>query len=198
MTVVRVSVLFLFALVISTGAAVAQSPQDAPKVGIMAGVNQSYYATNPAGAETSAKQGVLLGGFAVFRRGKYFEIQPEAQLSQRRAQVTYARIDTTYSATYINLSLLLRTKLFKGLYTTQGPQFSIPVRASLKVPGGTTDIKSNIAKDISLVIGLGRQFGRIGFEARWDSGMKRVEEVPLGGFIKRNRAITVVGIFGFQ
>ena len=177
---------------------ISQVVLDGACAGDPGAAHQSYYATNPEGAETSAKQGVVLGGFAVFRRVKYFEIQPEAQLSQRRAQVTYARTDTTYSATYLNLSLLLRTKLFKGLYTTQGPQFSFPVRASLKVPGGTADIKDNIAKDISLVIGVGRQFGRIGLEARWDSGMKRVELIPLGGFVKRNRAITVVGIFGFQ
>ncbi len=198
MTVVRVSWFSLLALVLSAGVAAAQSPQDAPKVGIMAGVNQSYYATNPDGAVTSAKQGVLLGGFAVFRRGKYFQIQPEAQFSQRRAEVTYSRIDTTYSVSYFNLGLMLRTKLFKGFYSTQGPQFSIPVRASLKIPQGTVDTKNNIANDISLVVGVGRQFGRFGIEGRWDSGMKRVEQIPLGGFVKRNRAITVVGIFGFQ
>lgn len=162
----------------------------------MVGVNQSYFATSPSG-ETKAKQGLLLGGLAVLRRDKYFQIQPEVQFSQRRVGVTYAGTDTTYSTTYVNLSLLLRTKLFKGLYTTQGPQFSIPVRASLKVPGGTADVKDNIAKDISLVIGIGRQFGRIGIEGRWDSGLKRVEEIPLGGFVKRNRAITVMGILGF-
>lgn len=193
MNVLRISWVFLLALALSTGVAVAQ---DAPAVAIMAGVNQSYYATSPK-SDSSAKQGIVLGGFAVLRRDKYFQIQPEAQFSQRRAEVTYAGTGTTYAVTYVNLSLLIRTKLFKGIYTTQGPQFSIPVRASLKVPGGTADIKDNIAKDISLVIGLGRQFGRIGIEGRWDSGMKRVEEVPLGGFVKRNRAITVVGIFAF-
>lgn len=197
MTVVRVSLLFLLALVISTGVAAAQSPQDAPKVGVLAGFNQSWYATSPDGAETSAKQGVLLGGFAVLRRDKYFMIQPEVQFSQRRAEVTFAGTDTTYSASYFNLGLLLRTKLFKGLYSTQGPQFSIPVRASLKVPAGTADFKDNIASDISLIIGVGRQFGKFGFEARWDSGMKRVEEIPLGGFIKRNRALSFMGIVGF-
>lgn len=193
MKVIRASWLFLFLFASSAGMAFAQ---DAPKVAIMAGVNQSYFATTPK-SDTSAKQGLLMGGFAVFRRDRYFQIQPEIQVSQRRAEVTYGSTSTTYSATYVNLSLLLRTKLFKGLYTTQGPQFSIPVRASLKVPGGTADIKDNIAKDISLIIGVGRQFGRFGVEGRWDSGMKRVEEIPLGGYVKRNRAITGVIIFGF-
>ncbi len=193
MKVIRASWLFLLALVLSTGVAFAQ---DAPAVGIiMAGVNQSYFAVSPSG-DTSAKQGFLIGAFAVLRRDKGLKIQPEVQLSQHRVGVTYAGTKTTYSTTYLNLSLLARTKLFKGLYTTQGPQFSIPVRASLKVPGGTADIKSNIAKDFSLIVGVGRQFGRLGIEGRWDSGFKRVEQIPLGGFVKRNRAITVMGIVG--
>ena len=193
MKLIRASLMFLFALASSAGIAIAQ---DTPEVGIIAGVNQSYFATSPK-SPTSAKQGFLLGGFAVVRRDKYFKIQPEVQLSQRRVEVTYAGTDTTYSTTYMNLSLLIRTKLFKGLYTTQGPQLSIPVRASLKVPGGTADVKDNIAKDVSLVIGLGRQFGHFGIEGRWDSGLKRVEQIPLGGFVKRNRAITVIGIVAF-
>jgi len=47
------------------------------------------------------------------------------------------------------------------------------------------------------VIGLGQQFGRIGIEGRWDSGLKGIEEVPIGGSVKRNRAFTFIGILGF-
>lgn len=193
MKVIRASWLLLLAFVLSSGVALAQ---DTPAVGIMAGVNQSYFAVSPAG-DTSAKQGFLIGAFAVLRRDKAIKIQPEIQLSQRRIGVTYAGVDTTYSTSYLNVSSLVRLKLFKSLYTTQGPQFSFPVRASLKVPGGTGDVKSNIANDFSLIVGLGGQMGRFGIEGRWDSGMKRVEEIPLGGFVKRNRAITFMGIIGF-
>lgn len=193
MKVVRGTFVFLFALVISAGSALAQ---DAPAVGAMAGVNLSYFSVSPSG-DTSIKPGFVLGGFAVFRRDKMFKIQPEVQVSQRRVEVTYAGTDTTYSATYLNLGLMFRTKLYKGLYTTQGPQFSVPLRASLKVPGGTADTKDNIAKDFSLVVGLGQQFGRVGIEGRWDSGFKRVEKVALGGFVKRNRAITLMTTVGF-
>ena len=195
MKVARSLWLFLLALGMSSGVAFAQTQDNTPAVGIMAGVNQAYFATSPKSA-TSTKSGVLLGAFAVLRRDKAIKIQPEVQFSQRRAEVTYSLIDTTYSTSYLNLSLLARLKLYKGFYTTQGPQFSIPVRASLKVPGGTADIKDNIGKDFSLIVGLGHQFGRFGIEGRWDSGFMRVEKIPLGGFVKRNRAITVMGTVG--
>ena len=65
------------------------------------------------------------------------------------------------------------------------------------MPAGTADNKDNIANDISLVLGFGQQFGRIGIEGRWDSGMKGMEEIPIGGAVKRNRAFTFIGIVGF-
>lgn len=184
---------FLAAVVLSAGVANAQ---DAPAAGLMAGFNQSYFATQPD-SETSAKQGFLIGAFGVIRRDKAVKIQPEVQFSQRRVEVNYAGTETTYSTSYLNLGLMIRTNLFKGVYSVQGPQFSIPVRSSLKVPTATADIKDNINRDFSLVVGVGKQFDRLGIEGRWDSGFMRVEDVPLGGFVKRNRALTFVAIVGF-
>ncbi len=103
----------------------------------------------------------------------------------------------THTNSYVNVGLLLRTNLFKGIYSTQGPQFMLPVSGKLRIQDADLDVKDNINSDISLVVGLGRQFGRIGIEGRWDSGFKRIEDAPLGNFIKRNRAITVIGIVAF-
>jgi hypothetical protein len=185
--------LALAAVVMSVGAAQAQT--DTPKFGVFGGFNHSYFATTEGG-EAPAKQGGLFGAFAVIRRDKAIKIQPEVQLSQRRVQVIYAGTETTYSTMYVNLALNVRMNLFKGIYSTQGPQFSFPVRARLQVPGASADIKDNIASDFSLIVGVGKQFGRIGVEGRWDAGFKRVEKIPLGGFIKRNRAITFMAIVG--
>lgn len=193
MKVIRLSCLCLLALSMSAGAAFAQ---ETPAFGIMAGLNQSYFATSPSG-ETDAKPGLFLGGFAVFFRDAYFKVQPEVQVSQRRVTAEYAGVDTTYSTTYMNLGLQFRMKVYKGLYSTSGIQFGFPMSSTLEVPGGESDIKDNITNDVSLVIGLGQQFGRIGIEGRFDSGMKSIEEVPIGGFVKRNRAITLMGIVGF-
>lgn len=189
----RATLLLLMALTASTGVAFAQ---ETPAAGIIAGINQSYFATSPSG-ETDANTGYIFGAFAVFFRDGYFKLQPEFQVSQRKVTADFAGIDTVYDTTYINAGLLLRLKLYKGLYSTQGVQFGFPTSSKLTVPGGTADNKTNINNDVSLVIGVGQQFGRIGIEGRWDSGMKEVEEIPLGGFIKRNRAITFVGIIGF-
>ncbi|MDP2318609.1 MAG: hypothetical protein Q8O42_04625 [Acidobacteriota bacterium] len=63
-----------------------------------------------------------------------------------------------------------------------------------ELSGVKLDLKDNINQDVSLVVGLGRQFGRIGIEGRWDSGFKGIEKAPIGNFVKRNRAVTVIGI----
>lgn len=184
--------LFLVGLTLSAGVAFAQ---ETPAVGIMAGFNQSYFSVSPSG-ESSAKQGVLVGGFAVLLREKFLKIQPEIQLSQRRIGVEFGSSEAVYSTNYVNLGLLLRMKLFKSLYSTQGVQFSFPVSSSLEISGTPVDNKDNIADDFSIVIGIGQQFGRIGIEGRFDSGLKAVEEIPIGS-VKRNRAFSFVGIFGF-
>jgi hypothetical protein len=152
---------------------------------------------SPRTKPTPSKQGLVVGAFGVLRREKALKIQPELQFSQRRVEVAYANVFQTHVNSYINMGLLVRTNLFKGLYSTQGPQFMLPISGTLKIGETELDLKDNINSDISLVVGLGRQFGRIGVEARWDAGFKRVEDAPLGNTVKRNRAITVIAIVGF-
>lgn len=188
----RVLGLLVASMVLFADVAIAQVT---PKVGVFAGFNQSWFASSPS-AETEAGQGYLLGGFAVLRRDKFLKIQPEIQISQRRAVVPLRGADYDYSTTYFNLGLHLRTKVYKSLYSTSGVQFSTPIRATLAAPSATADYKYNMGKDISLTFGFGQQFGRIGIEGRYDTGLKANEEAPLFGFVKRNRAITIMGIVG--
>jgi hypothetical protein len=153
----------------------------APAGGVFVGFNQSFFATQPSN-ETKAKQGLMAGVFGVLRRDKAIKIQPELQFSQRRVEALYAGGPQTHTNSYIAMGLLLRTNLFKGLYSTQGPQFMLPIAGKLTVRDVDLDLKDNINSDFSLVVGLGRQFGRIGIEGRWDSGFKRIEDAPLGSW----------------
>lgn len=188
----RIGSLLVFALFLFAQDAFAQAPAG----GAFIGFNQSYFATQPEN-ETNAKQGLVVGAFGVLRRDKALKVQPELQFSQRRVEINYAGSLQTHTNSYINMGLHLRTNLFKGIYSVQGPQFMLPISGKLDVNGTELDLKDNINSDISLIVGLGRQFGRIGFEARWDSGFKRVEDAPIGNTVKRNRAITVIGIVAF-
>jgi hypothetical protein len=197
MKVGRLSCFSLLAVVFSTGLAFAQSQDQAPAVAAIVGINQSYFAASPSG-ETNMKTGAMVGVFGVMRRDKGFKIQPEAQISQRRVGVVFGGEETEYALTYLNLTLNTRLHVFKGVYTTTGPQFSIPVMASWKILGEEADIKDNITWDWSIVIGVGKQFGRFGLEGRWDAGFRGIEEVPVGGFVKRNRAITIFGIIALD
>jgi hypothetical protein len=177
----------------SAGSAYAQAPPDnTPRAGVEVGLNASYYAVTEGG-ESDMKAAPVVGVFTVLRRGKMVMIQPEIQYSQRRTPITVEGIESDFAVDYLNLSLLVRMRLFKGLYVTEGPQFSVPVRA--KRAG--VDVKGNTQPDISILIGLGRQVGRMGFEARWDSGLKAIEKTPTHGVTKRNRSITGLAIIKF-
>jgi hypothetical protein len=170
----------------------AQPPDTTPRRGLEVGLNASYVAVTEGG-ESDMKAAPAIGIFGVFRRGRMVMIQPEAQYSMRRTTVTENGVPSDFAVDYLNLSLLVRMKLFKGLYVAEGPQFSIPVRAQK----AGRDIKDNVRSDVSIIIGVGRQFGRMGIEARWDSGLKQIEAVPSGGITKRNRAITGLAIISF-
>lgn len=193
MKIVRLACLLVAVLAVSRQAAFAQ---DAPAAGVMVGINQSYFASSPKN-DTDKKIGVMIGAFGILRRDKNFRILPEVQFSQRRVDVAFGSTKASFSTAYLNLGVMTRLNLFKGLYTTQGGQFSFPLRSEMELASGSADIKDNVQWDFSIPAGIGRQFGRVGIEGRWDSGLKRVEKAPLGNFIKRNRAITIFGYIGF-
>lgn len=184
--------LIVFAVAICASTAYAQ---DAPAGGAFVGFNYSYFTTQPE-LDTNPKADLVVGAFGVLRRDKTLKLQPEVQFSRRSVDVLlndYSKQQTSY----VNLGLLIRMHLYKGLYSVQGPQFMVPVASSLTLDGQDFDVKDNINSDISIVVGIGQQFGRIGIEGRWDAGFKRLEDVPVGGSVKRNRAITVIGILAF-
>jgi hypothetical protein len=193
MKMVRLACLFSAVLVLSQQAAFAQ---DTPAFGVMGGVNFSYFATSPEN-ETHKEAGALVGVFGVFRRDKVLKIQPEVQFSQRNVDVLFGGTVTPFRTNYLNLGMMTRIKLYKGLYTSQGVQFSFPMSSNITVAGTEVDIKDNVSWDFSIPAGIGHQFGRVGIEGRWDAGLKRVEKAPLGNFIKRNRAISIFAIVGF-
>jgi hypothetical protein len=169
--------------------------QEAPAGGAFIGLNYSYFATQPK-LNTDPKADLVVGAFGVLRRDKALKIQPELQFSRRSVDVSLGDYSAQQTS-YFNVGLLVRSHLYKGLYSTQGVQFMIPVAASVTLFGKDVDIKDNVNTDVSLVIGVGHQFGRIGLEGRWDAGFRRIEDVPLGDSVKRNRALTLIGIFGF-
>jgi hypothetical protein len=193
MKLVRTACFLLLAIVMLQRAAYAQETAAA---GVLVGTNIAYFASSPKN-ETTKKNGLVIGAFAVLRKDKGLKILPEIQYSQRRTSVAFGNTDAEYSIDYLNLSLMTRLKLFKSVYTSQGLQFSLPLRATLDLGGSEADIKDNINKDISIPAGVGVQINkRFGIEGRWDSGLKRVEKGPLGNFIKRNRAITLFATLG--
>lgn len=193
MNLVRRATLIVLACVVLELPAYAQS---VPFAGVMAGFNESHFASSPKN-DGKTDPGVMVGGYVVFRRDKGFKIQPEIQFAEHREDVAFGGHMVRYSTNYINLGLMTRLKLFKGFYTTQGPQISLPVRSKLDLGTATVDIKDDTTWDFTLPAGVGRQFGRVGVEGRYEAGLRRVEKAPLGNFIKRERAFTIFATLGF-
>jgi hypothetical protein len=194
MRFVRLACFALVALLALSGAAYAQ---ETPSAGVFVGMNHSYFSTNPEN-DTTAKNSLVVGAFAVLRKDKGLKIQPEVQYSQRRVGVDFNGTEVPFSIDYLNMSLMTRLKLYKQLYTSTGVQFSIPLKGEMELAGKAVDVKDNIKSDISIPVGVGVQINkRIGIEGRWDAGLKSVEEAPLGNTVKRNRAITFMALIGF-
>lgn len=191
----KIARLGLIVLVFVVYASKAQA-QDTPAGGAFVGFNYSYFATEPE-LDTNPKADLVVGAFGVLRRDKALKIQPEVQFSRRSVDVLILDDYSRQQTSYVNLGFLIRTHLYKGLYSVQGPQFMFPVAATLTAFGQEGDVLETINSDISLVVGVGHQFGRIGIEGRWDAGFKRLEDIPLGGAVKRNRALTFFGIVAF-
>src|SRR5689334_12838121 len=98
MNLVRRASLCVFAFLLMQQAAFAQ---DAPKAGVMIGVNESWFATSPKN-DTSMKPGVMLGAFGILRRDSAIKIQPEIQFSQRRVDAKFGTTTSSFSTTYVN------------------------------------------------------------------------------------------------
>ncbi len=155
--------------------------------GIEGGVNLSYLTVVPKGAPRSMGTGAMVGLFGVVPLTSTISLQPELQYSQHKSKLGTGATERDVDFSYISIPLLVRMPMF-GLYITEGPSFNLPVKAEI----GGRDAKDTLrSPDISLVIGVGANMGRFSIEARWDSGLRRIEKAaPVTGGPHRSRTIT--------
>jgi hypothetical protein len=121
--------------------------------------------------------------------------------AQRRSRLAFGSDTemTDIRIDYLSTPILIRMPMFWGLYVTEGASFHFPIRGTFTRPGGPArDVLTNLtAPDISMVIGLGVRFGRVGLEGRWDSGFLTVQETQdPSEFPGRNRAISALFVYG--
>jgi len=100
----------------------------------------------------SNKTGFTGGIFAALKFGDKFAIQPELLYSQQGAEVNGKNIDLTY----VNVPVVIKYYLFKGLNLQAGPQFGFVVDDNVKEVFKNINILGEAKPgDVSAVAGLG-------------------------------------------
>jgi len=137
-------------------------------LGVKAGVN---FATITDIDNLSSKTGFQAGVFAGIKFNDRIGVQADILYSQQGAKVDVAKFDLNY----VNVSVVLKVYLFKGLNIQAGPQFGFIIKDEVyKIGNG--GVKTDVEKsDVSGVVGAGLDlpFG-IRVDARYNFGFNDV------------------------
>ena len=144
------------------------------KLGVKAGLNISSLTSNENELQSSDKTGFSAGVMAEIPLTKNFAIQPELTYSQQGMKFSYSDADvvnshykSTIQLNYINIPVMLKYYVVKGLSVQAGPQIGILLKANNKYQdnflGYDNHEKFNLADyangiDTSVNFGLGYQF----------------------------------------
>lgn len=151
---------------------VAQNQQ--VKVGVKAGLNMASLTFAENGLNSSSKTGFTTGFMIEIPMTKNFSLQPELLYSQQGSKSSFSDKDVTnshYKSTidlnYLNIPLMLKYYVIKGLSVQAGPQIGILLKANNKYEDNflgyenhdTFNLKEySTGIDTSVNFGLGYQF----------------------------------------
>ena len=136
-----------------------------------------------------------MGAYVIIPWLNSVAIQPELTYVQKRSHsssTTDVRLD------YIEVPVLARMRVFKGIYATEGVAFGFPVKAEVVASSGATaDIKSQITSpDVSIVIGGGGSIGIFGIEIRYEGGFRQIDTTSTAT-VQRTRNFMLLGRMHF-
>ena len=144
------------------------------KIGVKAGLNISSLISDENELDSSTRTGFTAGLMAEIPLAKNFAIQPEVLYSQQGMKFSYSDIDvenshykSTISLNYLNIPVMLKYYVVKGLSVQAGPQIGILLKANNKYQDNflgyenqetfnLSDYANGI--DTSVNFGLGYQF----------------------------------------
>ena len=165
------TMLILYTLFISV-TVMAQSEK--VKLGVKAGLNISSLTFDESELSSSSKTGFTAGLMVEVPVAKNFSLQPELLYSQQETKTSFFDQDVTNSnfkgtieLNYLNIPLMLKYYVIKGLSLQAGPQIGLLVKANSKYQdnflGYENQESFNLKKyssgiDTSINFGLGYQF----------------------------------------
>lgn len=150
----------------------AQTPD--VKIGVKAGLNF----TTLTGGGTSTLTGLNVGGVAEIFINEKFSVQPEILYSSQGAEYTFLNKDIKAELIYINVPVMAKYYVHKGLNVQAGPQFGFNVKSELD----GKDIKDMTKGfDFGLNLGLGYELPvGVFFDARYNFGLTEVFKSQAG------------------
>jgi hypothetical protein len=145
--------------------------------GVKAGVNYSGFRTN--NGTNSDLFGINLGGVARTDLNTTFALQAELNLNSKGG--VFRRPLTSNNPeiklTYINLPILLQTKITKKFTFDVGPEFGFLIGQKAKLNSDTFEIDDVPAFDMNLNVGLSYQFEKgIFIQGRYGYGLTELFE----------------------
>jgi hypothetical protein len=112
---------------------------DKVKTGVKAGLNISDLTVDEGELNSSGKTGFTAGIMVEIPMAKNFSLQPELLYSQQGTKITFSDEEVTnshYKSTielnYLNIPVMLKYYLIKGLSIQAGPQIGILLKANNK------------------------------------------------------------------
>lgn len=166
----------IFLLLAFAGTFAAANAQT--KIGLKGGLNVADWGGEDADA-VDAKIGFHVGGFANFKVSQKFSIQPELVYSTQGGKVDEPGDDAKIRFNYINIPVMLKYELVKGLDAQFGPQFGFAVTRKFKRGDVTRDVNDDYKGfDFGLGLGASYQFPAtpVGIDARYVFGLSRLDD----------------------
>ena len=145
--------------------------------GVKAGVNYSGFRTD--NGTNSDLFGINLGGVAKMDLNTTFALQSELNLNTKGGVFRFPLLSNNpeIKLTYINLPILLQTKITKKFTFDVGPEFGFLVGQKAELNGDTFEIDDVPVFDMNLNVGLSYQFEKgIFIQGRYGYGLTELFE----------------------
>lgn len=189
MTLVRVVAASLALTALFACPARAQS-STAPTGGFELGLNMSNVSPEAPGQSISRGPGLLAGAYVVSQVFTAVGIQVELLYAQKH---THLSSTSDMKIDEIEIPILAKLKLFKGIYMLEGAAISFPVRAHIQASSGADqDITSQVTSpDVGMIISGGFPFQKAAIEGRYEGGFRNVISTT-DAAIQRSRTLSIL------
>ncbi|MCK0124693.1 PorT family protein [Gelidibacter sp. F2691] len=160
----------------------AQSDVITPQFGVKGGYNLSNITSDDFG-DSDQLSSFHLGLFMEIPISERFSVQPEVLYSGQGFSSSIANAEIEHKVDYIQVPLMAKLYLVKGLYAEAGPQFGFKVKEEIdfkpNADGGETTIDSDDSQlrgfDTNLALGAGYKFDNgLSLSARYNLGLSNI------------------------